>query len=210
MVEVHPSPNSQPKFIVSIPDPPQTGDAAQTSARGQILARLWYHCTDVAATPLEEAQQAGIIPRTVLTAQIFWMQCGSAQAPATPLEEAQQAGISFQTMPKLTYPKLALKISDRIALLLSWDMIIPDMTKAELWLRRVGFHRLSGYWAWFQHRDRSKRHWHFRPGTSFESVLMLYDFDRRLRLIIIDALEKIEVAARVAITDAMDESYGPH
>jgi len=113
-------------------------------------------------------------------------------------------------MPRITFRQAALSVAKQVSLLRESGMIIPDLVKAERWLRKVGFHRLSGYWAWFQRRDGSERHAHFRPGTSFESARMLYAFDRRLRHLLMDALETVEIAARVAISSAMGERHGPH
>jgi abortive infection bacteriophage resistance protein len=39
----------------------------------------------------------------------------------------------------------------------------------------------------------------FRPGTSFQRVMELYVFDKRLRLLLLDAIERVEVALRVDI-----------
>lgn len=39
----------------------------------------------------------------------------------------------------------------------------------------------------------------FRPGTTFRQVMDLYVFDKRLRLLMLDAIERIEVALRVDI-----------
>lgn len=50
----------------------------------------------------------------------------------------------------------------------------------------------------------------FRKGTGFRQLSRLYDFDRRLRLLVIDAVERIEVAARAAISNHMGPSYGAH
>jgi len=130
--------------------------------------------------------------------------------PATPLNDAHLAGSFFQPMQRIIFRQVALSVAEQISLLREWGMIIPDRVKAERWLRKVGFHRLSGYWAWFQRRDGSERHTHFRPGTSFESVRMLYAFDRRLRHLLMDALETVEIAARVAISNTMSERYDPH
>ena len=43
----------------------------------------------------------------------------------------------------------------------------------------------------------------FRKGTQFDDVLQLYVFDRSLRLLVMDALERVEVAVRAAISNAM-------
>lgn len=42
-----------------------------------------------------------------------------------------------------------------------------------------------------------------RAGTTFDEVLGLYIFDRKLRLIVLDALERVEVAVRAALGDQM-------
>jgi hypothetical protein len=39
----------------------------------------------------------------------------------------------------------------------------------------------------------------FRPGTTFQQVMNLYVFDKRLRLLFLDAIERVEVALRVDI-----------
>lgn len=43
----------------------------------------------------------------------------------------------------------------------------------------------------------------FREGTQFDDVLRLYVFDRSLRLLVMDALERVEVAVRASISNTM-------
>ena len=71
-------------------------------------------------------------------------------------------------------------------------------------LESVGYYRLSGYW--FPFRDGGDR---FRDGASIEKVWELYVFDRQLRLLMMDAIERIEVAvrARLSLLHAVD--HGP-
>jgi len=40
-------------------------------------------------------------------------------------------------------------------------------------------------------------------GTSFEQILDVYIFDRKLRILIFDAIEQIEIACRNIITSSM-------
>jgi abortive infection bacteriophage resistance protein len=103
-----------------------------------------------------------------------------------------------------------LNIAAQLALLQQRGMIVADQARAEHYLRFIGYYRLSGYWFPFQHRDGSPAHDHFRPGTDFETVLDRYVFDRRLRVLIMDAAERIEVAARTAISNHLSERFGPH
>jgi abortive infection bacteriophage resistance protein len=66
-------------------------------------------------------------------------------------------------------------------------------------LQAVSYFRLSGYWYPFRladPADPSHREDRFRDGTTFEEVWNRYAFDRRLRLLVMDAIERIEVAVR--------------
>lgn len=56
-------------------------------------------------------------------------------------------------------------------------------------LSSVNYYRLSGYWFHRRLPDDS-----FKPGTTFAAVWDQYVFDRRLRLLVMDAVERIEIA----------------
>lgn len=69
-------------------------------------------------------------------------------------------------------------------------------------LRAVGYYRLSAYTFPFRRDDPSQpgaRLSEFREGTTFDAVWERYVFDRRLRLTVMDAVERIEVAVRSLI-----------
>mgnify|MGYP001042367001 FL=1 len=83
-------------------------------------------------------------------------------------------------------------------------MVIPDRERALRYLRHIGYYRLSPYAIPFQ---KSRPDHLLREGTSFDDVLDLYVFDRALRLLVLDALERVEVAVRAALTDHMSTSY---
>lgn len=61
----------------------------------------------------------------------------------------------------------------------------------------------------FQERgsDKVRR---FRPGTTFDDVIALYEFDRKLRLLSLDAVERLEVALRAAIVSEVAVPLGGH
>ncbi|MDD7911970.1 Abi family protein [Pseudovibrio exalbescens] len=90
-------------------------------------------------------------------------------------------------MSTIPYQKPALDIDAQLNLLEQRGMILEDRARAEHYLRFIGYYRLSGYWFPFQYRDDGPDHDNFRPGTEFERVLDRYVFDRRLRLLIMDA-----------------------
>lgn len=103
------------------------------------------------------------------------------------------------------YAKPALSES---GLLDRWEqrgLDLEDRDRAARYVRHIGYYRLSAYVRSFEeHRDL------VRKGTTFDDVLSLYIFDRKLRLLVLDALERIEVATRAAISDHMSLIGGPH
>lgn len=111
-------------------------------------------------------------------------------------------------MGQVAYSKSYLPVDDQVRLLQARGMVISNSDKAEICLRRIGYYRLSGYWYPFRHREiltdpqgkQSDRIFeNFRTGTQFAQVVDLYVFDKRLRLLFLDAIERIEVALRVDI-----------
>lgn len=71
-------------------------------------------------------------------------------------------------------------------------------------LKTVNYYRLSGYL--FPFRDSDDR---FKEGTSFENVWRHYTFDRRFRLLVLDAIERSEVAIRSRLAYLHAQSHGP-
>lgn len=88
-------------------------------------------------------------------------------------------------------------------------MLVSDHGRAELYLRRIGYYRLSGYWYPFRTTVPGTRAGElivtdlFRTGTEFRHAVELYLFDKQLRLIFLDAIERIEVSLRVEIAQLL-------
>ncbi|WP_223286656.1 Abi family protein [Kocuria atrinae] len=57
-------------------------------------------------------------------------------------------------------------------------LTIPEPERAQRYLRHVGYYRFSPYLIPFRSRSQSEQ---LRPGTTFDDVLDLYVFDRKLR-----------------------------
>ena len=67
-------------------------------------------------------------------------------------------------------------------------------------LEAVSYYRLSGYLFPFRQPDASGECTdNFLPGTTLDSVWRRYNFDRRLRTLVLDVLERIEVAVRTRL-----------
>ncbi|WP_317164116.1 Abi family protein [Cryomorpha ignava] len=70
------------------------------------------------------------------------------------------------------------------------------MGTAKEFLRNISYFRLQGFW-WEFHIDKENHK--FRAGIRFETIINLYTFDSKFRLILFDALERIEVAIRTKL-----------
>ncbi len=88
-------------------------------------------------------------------------------------------------------------------------MVVADEPRARHYLQFISYYRLRAYWLPFEVPTGAGAH-AFRPGTDFEDVLTLYIFDRELRLLVLDACERIEVALRAQWAHYMAMTYGPH
>lgn len=107
----------------------------------------------------------------------------------------------------MTLLKTWMSMEDQLARLKARGLAVEDDAAALSYLRRIGYYRLSGYWyplrvidttASEQKGDPVRRD-EFVPGSRFEDVVKLYVFDKKLRLLAMDALERIEMAVRVDV-----------
>lgn len=109
-----------------------------------------------------------------------------------------------------SFQKPALATEQHIELLQDRGLKIENKTLAHHTLSYIGYYHLSAYALTFQNADNSPNHHDFMAGTRFEDILKIYDFDRNLRVLIIDAVERIEIGLRAVIIDTMSVPYGPH
>lgn len=112
-----------------------------------------------------------------------------------------------------TYNKPYLSFNQQLSLLKSRGLIVTNDKIAIEYLRRLGYYRLSGYW--YTCREiipnpdsgvkpiRPQRKDTFMLGAHFQDAVELYVFDKKLRLLVLDAIERIEVAFRVDISYLM-------
>lgn len=110
----------------------------------------------------------------------------------------------------MKFDKPAIDADAQVALLRSRGLLIPDEDRAKRYLRFIGYYRLAGYSLPFQNNYNADGSHRFLDGVSFDDVLDLYVFDRKLRLAVMDALERIEVAFRAVLSQSMSERHGPH
>ena len=112
----------------------------------------------------------------------------------------------------MRYSKPPLNIPEQLQQLRDRGLLVGSDDLALNALGLIGYYRLSAYWLFFEEppapgETRSHR---FKPDSSFEQVIELYDKDRRIRLLAIDAIERIEIAARSAWVQELSIKHGPH
>lgn len=110
--------------------------------------------------------------------------------------------------PRKPPSKPALSIDEQIAQLRMRGMRIGDPGRAGHYLGHLNYYRLRGYWMRDELPDGNGDH-PFRPGTNFDDVILLYDFDRKLRLELNDAIERVEVSLRTRWAYVLGHLAGP-
>ena len=97
------------------------------------------------------------------------------------------------------YPKQILTITQQIQSYIDAGMVITSRADVEKTLKSVGFYRLRGY-SFHLYDNATKK---YVPGTKFEDVLKLYQFDQKLSALIFSMISKIEVALRVRLVESL-------
>ncbi|MFP4167010.1 MAG: Abi family protein [Opitutales bacterium] len=71
-------------------------------------------------------------------------------------------------------------------------------------LSAVSYYRLTGYLYPFRKHDSDE----YREGTTLQTVWDRYCFDRRLRVLLLDAIERVEVAVRTQLVYHFSHAFG--
>lgn len=121
----------------------------------------------------------------------------------------------------MLYSKPWKSYEDQLDQLAGRGLLVTDRSLALDYLERVGYYRLSGYWYVFRKPgaptgcsvtrrtdstssiENQLRLDEFKDGATFQNAVDLYVFDKRLRLLVMDALERIEVALRVDVSHTL-------
>jgi abortive infection bacteriophage resistance protein len=104
----------------------------------------------------------------------------------------------------MKYTKPALSFEQQAKLLISRGLN-ADQTFLASRLNDVNYYRLSAYW----HSFRQKKTEILQTDTSFDVVWDRYVFDRQLRLLIMDAIERIEVSVKTRLANIIALQNGP-
>jgi abortive infection bacteriophage resistance protein len=111
----------------------------------------------------------------------------------------------------MRYAKPPLTFEEQADLLLGRGLLGDRATMISR-LQSVNYYRLSGYWHTMRDlaSDPEGNPGHrFRAGSTFDDVWNRYVFDRQLRLLVMDAIERIEVGVRSQLAYHHAHRHGP-
>lgn len=89
----------------------------------------------------------------------------------------------------------------QIEILKERNLLIEDEAYAKMILARVNYYRLSAYGLGLHIDDK------YKDGTRFETLYCLYEFDVKLRYLLLEAIEIIEIMFRTRIAYHMAIKY---
>ena len=107
---------------------------------------------------------------------------------------------------KTSFPKAYSTPRQIVQILKSRGIHFDDEDKAENYLMNIGYHRLSAYI--FPFYKSLKSDLVLKDGTTFEQVMTLYRFDKKLRIYLFNKIEKIEVAIRSVLANIGCQELG--
>ena len=105
---------------------------------------------------------------------------------------------------KINYAKTCTLPQDLIPLLKSRGLSIPDEQKAISYLTNIGYYRLSAYCYPLLKEPKSEHI--YKDGATFDLIMNMYRFDRELRILIFNEIEKIEIAFRSILVNYVSDA----
>jgi len=108
----------------------------------------------------------------------------------------------------MKYCKKPLSFEDQADLLIRRGLLANKKILVER-LKSVNYYRLSAYWHPFRNPESESDKTYFIKDTSLEMVWNRYVFDRKFRLAVMDAVERVEIAIRTKATYEHVIRFGP-
>lgn len=103
------------------------------------------------------------------------------------------------------YTHQAITTDRQIEILQERGLLINDVKKAIETLDSISYFRLAGYW---RHLEVERIAHQFKEGSTFDEVVELYSFDKRLRALLFIAIQTIEVSVRTKIIKHFAHDFG--
>ena len=128
------------------------------------------------------------------------------QHPPSLFTMLKSAGRFFNFSMKVNYTHKCTLPQELIPLLKKRGLTITDEQKAINYLTNIGYFRLSAYC--YPLLEAPKTNQHYKHGATFDLVMNMYRFDRKLRILLFNEIEKIEVAIRSAMSNWISDESG--
>ena len=106
----------------------------------------------------------------------------------------------------ITFPKHYKTPEELVDLLSERGLYIHEKDAACQYIKNIGYYRLSAYLYPFLKLPKEKQL--FKDGSSLEGALMLYRFDKKMRMFLLNEIEKIEVAFRSTLANMVAQETG--
>jgi abortive infection bacteriophage resistance protein len=106
----------------------------------------------------------------------------------------------------MLYDKAPITIEQQIKKLKLRGLSFQNENLAKKYLSHISYYRLAGYW-WSMQTDNIAHK--FKPNSTFENVIKIYNFDADLRILLFDAIEKIEISLRTKLIYHLSHYYDP-
>jgi len=111
----------------------------------------------------------------------------------------------------MKYNKIPISIENQIQKLKDRGLKFDNEKKSAHYLSNISYYRLRAYTFPFQDNENITDNQPFIvKDISFEKIIDLYVFDRKLRFLIFDAIEKIEISFRAQIINTFSITHGSH
>ncbi|GIO35358.1 hypothetical protein J41TS12_02190 [Paenibacillus antibioticophila] len=98
--------------------------------------------------------------------------------------------------------KPALTFEEQVELLHQRGVIIEDRDQAIRCLKRINYYRFTAYTLSFKTNDK------FYTGITFNTILRHYEFDSKLRNLLMEIIEYVEISFRTHIAYLLGHKYG--
>lgn len=103
----------------------------------------------------------------------------------------------------MTQLKKPTTYQEQLSLLKRRNVIVRDEDTCISILESVNYYRLAAYLLPFKRKDDT-----YCPSTDFQQIYRIYEFDRKLRVILFSALEEVEIYLRSELAYFHAHKYG--
>jgi len=106
---------------------------------------------------------------------------------------------------KVNFSKTCTLPQDLVPMLKGRGLTISDEPKAISYLTNIGYYRLSAYCHPLLKEPKGDHA--YKEGATFDLVMNMYRFDRKLRILLFNEIEKLEVAIRSILVNYVSDAY---